>query len=248
MHGERYGELVDFDPNSAHSWQQVGFPRALLTFQAQEALALALSTAVDILTTSAGSGGNSQWLALVSGGLRSADEEVLWSSYYHQEFATPAKFDPEVILEKAQNQLNNAVDEIELLQTDPEQMRQHVWDTKQHTYFPPKRGKKADEDWTTVARVIVCGRTKSDTLAKDRGRKRKSEGDAREVPALHDTRSQVEPGSRYRNEVLWLDDGKYAFLLRTKCFADASVYQHDARSLLALREALWIVGLWRAYG
>jgi hypothetical protein len=161
MHGERYGELVDFDPNSAHSWQQVGFPRALLTFQAQEALALALSTAVDILTTSAGSGGNSQWLALVSGGLRSADEEVLWSSYYHQEFATPAKFDPEVILEKAQNQLNNAVDEIELLQTDPEQMRQHVWDTKQHTYFPPKRGKKADEDWTTVARVIVCGRTKS---------------------------------------------------------------------------------------
>jgi hypothetical protein len=161
MHGERYGELVDFDPNSAHSWQQVGFPRALLTFQAQEALALALSAAVDILTTSAGSGGNSQWLALVSGGLRSADEEVLWSSYYHQEFATPAKFDPEVILEKAQNQLNNAVDEMELLQTDPEQMRQHVWDTKQHTYFPPKRGKEVEEDWTTVARVIVCGRTKS---------------------------------------------------------------------------------------
>jgi hypothetical protein len=161
MHGERYGELVEFDANSAHSWQQVGFPRALATFHAQEALALALSAAVDILTTSAGSGGNSQWMALVSGGLRSADEEVLWSSYYHQEFAKPAKFDPELILEKAENQLNNAVDEMELLQTDPEQMRQHVWDTKEHTYFPPERGNEADRDWTTVARVIVCGRTKS---------------------------------------------------------------------------------------
>jgi len=132
-----------------------------VTFQAQEALALALGAVIDILTTSAGSRGNSQWMALVSGGLRSADEEVLWSSYYHQKFATPAKFDPEVILEKARNQLNNAVDEIELLQTDPEQMRQHVSDTKEHTYFPPRRGKGADQDWTTVARVIVCGRTKS---------------------------------------------------------------------------------------
>jgi hypothetical protein len=35
MHGEHYGKLVEFKVEEAHSWHQVGFPRAVLTFKTQ---------------------------------------------------------------------------------------------------------------------------------------------------------------------------------------------------------------------
>jgi len=100
MHGEQYGRLVDFDVNAAHGWQQAGFPRAILTLIVQQMIAETLSKAVCAIVADAEPTGHDKWTAMVSKGLRSAHQEALWSSYYHQEFTLPAQFEVDAILEK----------------------------------------------------------------------------------------------------------------------------------------------------
>jgi hypothetical protein len=134
MHGERYGELVPFAVNSAHSWKEVGFPRAQLTFFVQERISAALSAVVDLIIDGEKPLGSAKWTAFLSKGLRSAYEDALWGSYYHQEFTPPSHFDPEVISEKASNHLNMLVDEMELAQTDPKHMYRYALELKKDTF------------------------------------------------------------------------------------------------------------------
>jgi hypothetical protein len=156
MHGEQYGTLVEFDPDLAHSWQQLGFPRALTVIFTQHELALMLYTIVCLIAFDAEPSGASEWEEMISGGLRSAEEDALWSPYYHQEFAPPAKFDAGLILEKSQNQLNTLVDEIKLMQTNPEHMRQCALEIKRSTSFYQVVGNKAAQEWTDVSLAIHC--------------------------------------------------------------------------------------------
>lgn len=135
MYGEQYGTLVDFNVNAAHGLQRVGFPRAIATFIVQKTIAAMLSAAVDLLVVDAEPSGNSKWTALLSGGLHSAGEEALWSSYYHPHFAPPPRFDPDIVLTKARNHLNILVDELELMLTNPEHMRQYVLEIKASTRY-----------------------------------------------------------------------------------------------------------------
>jgi hypothetical protein len=154
MHGPRYGTLAKFDVNAAHSWQQAGFPRAIHTFIVQQKPADVLSIVVESLMVGAEPSGNSRWTTMVSGGLQSAQEKALWSSYYNQEFAPPMEFNLDVVLEKARNHMNVLADEIELMQTDPEHMRQYVTDYKANTCINWKGDKNLDEEWTYIARTI----------------------------------------------------------------------------------------------
>jgi hypothetical protein len=154
MHGERYGSLVDFDANSAHGWQQAGFPRAIMTFLVQKEIAMMLSAIVKLLVADTEPTGNVEWKALVSRGLRSAHDEAVWSSYYHQEFTPPSNFDSGILLEKARNHLNMLVDETELAQTNPDYMRQCVLQTKANTFILFKENKNAGQEWTELGRSI----------------------------------------------------------------------------------------------
>lgn len=154
MHGEHYGKLVPFAVSSAHSWQEVGYPRAELTFLVQESISAALSAVVDLIVNGETPGGNAKWTTFLSKGLRSAYEEALWSSYYHQEFTPPSTFDPEVISEKANNHLNILMDEIELVQTDPKHMRQYTMELKTDT-FVWEGERKLSGEWTKATQVIT---------------------------------------------------------------------------------------------
>jgi hypothetical protein len=132
-HGDRYGQLTKFDLEQVYSWALMGFSRAIVTMDTQALIASMLHAAVDLLITGEEmkSSGNLKWLAMMSPGLRSAQEDALWSSY---------QLDAAVLLQKARNQLNFISDEVELLQTSPEYMHQLIEDmeknvvvTKAHT-------------------------------------------------------------------------------------------------------------------
>ena len=157
MYGEQYGELVDFDVDSAHSWQQVGFPRAAHTLLIQQVMAKDLSAIVDLIVADAKPTGNDKWTALISKGLRSAHEEALWNPYFHQEFAPPATFDVDVVLGKVRNHLNALVDETELMQTNPDHMRQCVSEARAQTFSQSKGCQKVGQDWTALSRIIANG-------------------------------------------------------------------------------------------
>lgn len=153
MHGKHYGVLKDFDVHSAHGWAELGFPRAVITFEAQRAISIMLRKAVDLLIIDSKASGNSKWTSRVSKGLRSANEGVFWGAYHNQEFAPPARFDPQILLEKARNHLNFLRDELDLMQCDPEYMRQYIVDVKTSTYVGANQS--TDEVWGKVAREIT---------------------------------------------------------------------------------------------
>lgn len=146
MHGENYGKLVPFAVNSAHSWKEVGYPRAELTFWVQASLSAALVAVVDLIVEGGKPLGNAKWTTFLSKGLRGAYEEALWGSYYHQEYTPPSRFDPEVISEKASNHLNMLADEMELMQTDPKHMYRYALELKKDTFI-------SDDE----KRSAVCG-------------------------------------------------------------------------------------------
>ena len=85
IHGEHYGKLVEFKVGEAHSWHQVGFPRAVLTFKTQRKLAAALRTIVDAIVADAERSGHENWTALMLRGPQGGPEEVLYGKSSHHQ-------------------------------------------------------------------------------------------------------------------------------------------------------------------
>lgn len=123
----------------------------------QKEISAALSAVVDLIINGEKPSHNAKWISFLSKGLRSAYEETLWGSYYHQEFTPPSTFDPEVISEKANNHLNILMDEMELVQTDPKHMRQYALELKTNT-FVRESEKSMWVDWTKASRTITFKR------------------------------------------------------------------------------------------
>ncbi|KAK3632831.1 hypothetical protein LTR56_016154 [Elasticomyces elasticus] len=63
--GERFGDLQQWTLQPAHRWDVIGFPRALVTFEAQAKLAGFLRVFVDSLLKDKPPTGNDDWVALV---------------------------------------------------------------------------------------------------------------------------------------------------------------------------------------
>lgn len=152
MYGKHYGKMKRFDVNSAHGWAEAGFPRAVVTFQAQYQISILLKGAADLLTAGVMASGNSTWTSLVSRGLHDTRDGVSWGAYHNQEFAPPTHFDPNVLLEKARDHLNLLIDEVELMQTDPEYFQQYINDVKTSTHT--EQGESTETAWQNLAREI----------------------------------------------------------------------------------------------
>jgi hypothetical protein len=182
MHGEHYGKLVPFTVNSAHSWKEVGYPRAEVTFWVQDQIYAALSAAVDLIVDGEKPRGNAKCIAFLSKGLRGAYEDALWGSYYHQEFTPPSQFDPDVISEKATNHLSMLVDEMELAQTDPRQMCQYALELKKETFISEDE-KKLGGEWTKATQAIAFKRMRElmrwKQVVREADKLRKALGDRR---------------------------------------------------------------------
>jgi hypothetical protein len=142
MHGDSYGQLTKFDLAQVYSWALMGFARAIVTIETQVLIASMLHAAVDLIITGEEMkpSGNVKWLAMMSRGLRSAQEDGLWSSYHHPEFTSPHTLDATILLQKARNQLNFVSDEVELMQTSPEYMSQLIEDMERNPFVNPHAG------------------------------------------------------------------------------------------------------------
>ena len=123
MSGKEYGNLVDLDVKLIHSGEALRFPRAWATVCIQTYLASALRNIVNELVAGAPPSGNLKWTKLVSEGFHSSATGTRCGMYDSRGLTSPSRFDPEMLLEIATGQLNRIVDEVELLQNDPEYMR-----------------------------------------------------------------------------------------------------------------------------
>jgi hypothetical protein len=89
---------------------------------------------------------NTNWIATVSKGLRSAHQDALWKSCYHRGLKPPAKFDVNVILERIRNHLDVLGDETELMQTDSDYMRQCIAGAKAQIFIRSEDHRKQGQE------------------------------------------------------------------------------------------------------
>lgn len=122
---EGYGALTELNHEALHAFSIVGYPRAILTFWSQAAIAQGLRGLVDGLVDDAEPSGHVKWKLAIETGSLGGGGAVMAGAYEHQAFLPPTLFDMDLIVEKATARYRSALDQIEMMQTDPEYMR-HV--------------------------------------------------------------------------------------------------------------------------
>ncbi|KUJ17900.1 uncharacterized protein LY89DRAFT_745890 [Mollisia scopiformis] len=133
MHGSEYGKVTRWEESAAHRWDIVGFPRAILTLEAQQKLLAFLRGIVEKLLegfsrndTSPQSDRFEKIIGLRSASPGGSSPDEFASTYLNQPFSAPPKFDIEELLSIAQTQLNMHGDNLWLLQTDPRYFRRYA--------------------------------------------------------------------------------------------------------------------------
>lgn len=129
LYGDKYGRLTVFDVDLVHARAVLGFPRAFYAFNAQKRVASMLESVVHSSLAEAALTGNTQWTAAMSSRLQSG--EAAWNPYTSPGLTAPSTgLDTKVMLQASRDRFNKIVDDIEILQTDPEYMRNYALTTK----------------------------------------------------------------------------------------------------------------------
>jgi hypothetical protein len=131
MHGPKFGNLTPWQSRSAHTWDIIGYPRAILVLEAQLKLSEVLKAIVEKLLVGHESGNDacSFSQALQLGMRKSTDNSscVEFASVFtNQPFSAPPAFDIQSLLAISEAQVNLHADHLWLLQTDPLSLRRYV--------------------------------------------------------------------------------------------------------------------------
>jgi hypothetical protein len=131
MHGPSFGKLIHWQSRSAHAWDIVGYPRAILVLEAQLKLSEVLMAVVEKLLVGHESGNNtSNFNEALESGMRKATHNsscVEFASFFiNQPFSVPPTFDIKSLLAIAEAQVNLHADHLWLLQIDPLSLRRYV--------------------------------------------------------------------------------------------------------------------------
>jgi hypothetical protein len=130
MYGPSYGKLTHWKNASAHAWETVGFPRAILVLEAQMTLSEFLKSMVDQILGGESANNNDDYGSFSQAldvGLRkvtNTSECVEFASVFlRQPYSAPPRFETSSLLAIAQAQVSLHGDHLELMQTDPTSLR-----------------------------------------------------------------------------------------------------------------------------
>ena len=131
MHGPSFGKLTNWQSRSAHAWDIVGYPRAILVLEAQLKLSEVLMAVVEKLLIGHESGNNtSNFNEALESGMRKATDNSscveFASVFINQPFSAPPTFDIKSLSAIAEAQFNLHADHLWLLQIDPLSLRRYV--------------------------------------------------------------------------------------------------------------------------
>jgi hypothetical protein len=130
MHGERFGQLEVWEPQRAHSWSSVGFPRGVLLLEAQNKLSAFLRGLTEkILEGHQTKKGSSQidfFSTTLGLELEKSQHHEFAYTYLNQPFSAPPSFSLQALELLAQTRVNFHGDHLWLLQTDPSYIRLHA--------------------------------------------------------------------------------------------------------------------------
>ncbi|KAI4753712.1 hypothetical protein E4T51_13167 [Aureobasidium sp. EXF-12344] len=122
--GPDYGKLVKWNAMQAHRWEIIGFTKAHHLFTAHRKMLNLLSncvkgllaevkapTALDI---------HPRWYSMIAAGFSRFKTDLPWSTEFVKPFSEPPRFDAREVAELIASRHGVILDELELLQTDPQ--------------------------------------------------------------------------------------------------------------------------------
>ena len=127
--GSEYGKILDWDIDSTHLEDDIGFPRAQLLLEAQANLMRFLRTVVDKILEGADLSKQpytTKWDQMLSEGFRTSGESVIWSSYTDQAYSKPPALSIESLCSTAETSQRAIGDHLALLQCDSSYMRRFI--------------------------------------------------------------------------------------------------------------------------
>ncbi|KAK3671188.1 hypothetical protein LTR78_008989 [Recurvomyces mirabilis] len=135
VHGNRYGDLVQWERKAAHRGDMVGLPRAEVTLEAQEALAAFLEAVVNLPLEQDAPEGGEKWTALVETDFNRPQSDCLLASFASTAFGPPPVWDTRSMAASVKARVAIVKVAIECTQTEPEHVRALVRRTKNAVSF-----------------------------------------------------------------------------------------------------------------
>ncbi|THX21227.1 hypothetical protein D6D17_00177 [Aureobasidium pullulans] len=124
MQGPDYGTLVKWNAEQAHRWEIVGFTKALHLLTAQETMMNLLSNCVKGLLAEADTPPtleiHPKWNGMIASNFSRFKTNFPWSTDFVKPFSEPPVFDARQVSELIESRHHEVLDELELLQTDPQ--------------------------------------------------------------------------------------------------------------------------------
>jgi hypothetical protein len=145
MQGTDYGKLVPWNAEQAHRWEIVGFTKAHVLLVAQRTMFNLLSKCVKgLLTESTISPElrlNPKWDSMIASDFSRFKADFSWSTDFVKPFSAPQRFDACEISDLITSRHRVVLDELELLQTDPQYIQLLVKELRTCLFFETWRVK-----------------------------------------------------------------------------------------------------------
>ncbi|KAK5123221.1 hypothetical protein LTR85_003420 [Meristemomyces frigidus] len=129
LHNEDYGRLVLWEKDASHRWDIVGYPRARLVLQAQEALSSFLRRMVELNLKhqlEEAAKGHDAWNEAAARGFTRPNDLLTASARLGQPFSAPPTLDLPQLVQSLRSRCNAAADELWLLQVDPVHTKRYL--------------------------------------------------------------------------------------------------------------------------
>ncbi|KAH0363139.1 hypothetical protein KCU65_g7623, partial [Aureobasidium melanogenum] len=148
MYGKHFGRLIPWNQQSAHRYDIIGYPRAVLILEAQATLFAFVRKTVEILLEPSDQGatiGHQQGDTLVQSDFGTLDPKSLVSRRL-EAFRSPPQLDMAAIVESLAFQVDILFDELWLQQTDPLYFRAHLAQARD-SELHDRMAKEWREEW-----------------------------------------------------------------------------------------------------
>ncbi|KAI4732337.1 hypothetical protein E4T50_17080 [Aureobasidium sp. EXF-12298] len=145
MQGPEYGKLVPWNAEQAHCWEIMGFTKAQVLLTAQKTMMNLLSKCVKGLlgeaTTIPVLNVHPRWDSMIRSNFSRFTTNFPWSTDFAKPFSEPTRFNPREISELITSRHRVVLDELELLQTDPQYVQSLVKEFRACLFFESFRAK-----------------------------------------------------------------------------------------------------------
>ncbi|KAI4847432.1 hypothetical protein E4T44_04516 [Aureobasidium sp. EXF-8845] len=145
MQGPDYGKLVPWNAEQAHRWEIVGFTKAHVLLVAQRTMYNLLSKCVKGLLTESTIPPelrlNHKWDSMIASDFSRFKADFPWSTDFVKPFSAPQRFDAREISDLITSRHRVVLDELELLQTDPQYIQSLVKELRACLFFETWRVK-----------------------------------------------------------------------------------------------------------